>query len=168
MIKRSGYKLRWARICPPRSPCRRRWNTPKAAGQTTERAFELVVHNFDAQIEVGNRRPNRPGTDLPVRPIGVGSRRRAGRNTRSKREEGAGVLAVVQLAVRAVERGLPVRHPPVLEASGDAPTSGQVVACAARIGDAVKDRPDCRVGDHREAALQQIAPLPPAPKFEPM
>src|SRR3569832_1590991 len=85
-------------------------------------AVQVVVHALEAQIEVGNRGPDSARTNLPVRPA-----RRAARTRGGRTEHGAGGIAVGELAVRAVQRGLPLRVPEVLVARGDAPGLGLVV-----------------------------------------
>src|SRR3569833_3838421 len=76
----------------------------------------MVVHCLDAQIEVRDRRPHSARADLPERPAGRAAGGRSGRA-----EHVAGGVAVLELAVRAVEGGLPLRVPEVLVAASDAP-----------------------------------------------
>src|SRR5690349_23877006 len=81
-----------------------------------ERGVDVVVHDLDAQIEVRHNGPHGTRADLPQLPVGTaaGCNGEWSAGAADGRELRACRVTVMGLAVRAVERGPPVRHPPVL------------------------------------------------------
>ena len=83
--------------------------------------IEAVVHHLKAQIEVGDRRPYGARADLGIIPVG-----RATKQSTGRQDGRTGGIAIIQLAISTVERGLPLGDPEVLVTGGDAPGCRQV------------------------------------------